>query len=112
MIYAMRFCGKKYRDAGYGGKFYFWLLRNDKEPYGNYGNGSAMRVSFVGWVFETLERTCEVARWSAEVTHNHLEGIKGAESTATVIWLARNGANKAEIKSMENFEWARMGREH
>lgn len=57
-----------------------------------------MRVSSVGWLFETLERTREVARWSAEVTHNHPEGIKGAESTASVIWMARKGYTKTQIK--------------
>ncbi|MCI7109302.1 MAG: ADP-ribosylglycohydrolase family protein [Spirochaetia bacterium] len=57
-----------------------------------------MRVSSVGWLFDTLERTREVARWSAEVTHNHPEGVKGAESIASVIWMARNGKTKPEIK--------------
>ena len=80
-------------------KFYLWLARDDAKPYGSYGNGSAMRVSSVGWFFDSLERTREVARWSAELTHNHPEGIKGAESIASVIWMARNGKSKDEIKS-------------
>ena len=98
MITSMQLWGHKYPHAGYGRKFYVWLACEDTKPYGSYGNGSAMRVSSVGWLFDTLERTREVARWSAEVTHNHPEGIKGAESIASVIWMARNGKSKAEIK--------------
>ena len=98
MITSMQLWGRKYPDADYGAKFYFWLARKNPKPYRSYGNGSAMRVSSVGWLFETLERTREVARWSAEVTHNHPEGIKGAESTAAIIWLARNGSTKEQIK--------------
>ena len=98
MITSMQLWGHKYPHAGYGRKFYIWLACEDTKPYGSYGNGSAMRVSPVGWLFDTLERTREVARWSAEVTHNHPEGIKGAESIASVIWMARNGKTKAEIK--------------
>ena len=98
MITSMQLWGHKYPHAGYGGKFYFWLAGESTKPYGSYGNGSAMRVSSVGWLFETLERTREVARWSAEVTHNHPEGIKGAESTASVIWMARKGYTKTQIK--------------
>ena len=98
MITSMQLWGHKYPDAGYGANFFFWLARKTPEPYGSYGNGSAMRVSSIGWLFKTLERTREVACWSAEVTHNHPEGIKGAESTAAVIWLARNGSTKEQIK--------------
>lgn len=98
MIISMQIWGHKYPYAGYGGMFYKWLTSQNPKPYNSYGNGSAMRVSSVGWLFKSLERTREVARWSAEVTHNHLEGIKGAESTATVIWMARNGKSKAQIK--------------
>ena len=98
MITSMQLWGHKYPHAGYGGRFYFWLAREETKPYNSWGNGSAMRVSSVGWLFESLERTREVARWSAEVTHNHPEGIKGAESIASVIWMARNGNSKAEIK--------------
>lgn len=98
MIIAMQLWGHKYPDAGYGGSFYRWLSEGKTQPYNSWGNGSAMRVSSVGWLFDTLERTREVARWSAEVTHNHPEGVKGAESTAAVIWLARNGFSKTQIK--------------
>lgn len=98
MITSMQLWGHKYPHAGYGGRFYQWLAMENTKPYNSWGNGSAMRVSSVGWFFETLERTREVARWSAEVTHNHPEGVKGAEATASVIWLARNGKFKAQIK--------------
>jgi len=98
MITSMQLWGHKYPHAGYGRKFYMWLASEDTKPYGSYGNGSAMRVSSVGWLFETLERTREVARWSAEVTHNHPEGVKGAEASASVIWLARKGKDKSQIK--------------
>ena len=105
MISSMHFWGDKYPHAGYGQKFYLWLARKDTKPYGSWGNGSAMRVSSAGWLFETLERTREVARWTAEVSHNHPEGIKGAESVASVIWLARNGASKEEIKDFVEKEF-------
>ena len=98
MITSMQLWGHKYPDAGYGGRFYTWLAEEDTKPYGSWGNGSAMRVSSIGWLFDTLERTREVARWSAEVTHNHPEGVKGAESVAAVIWLGRNGYSKEEIR--------------
>lgn len=92
--------GHKYPDAGYGGRFYHWLFggKNPK-PYGSYGNGSAMRVSAVGWLYDTLDRTLEVAAATADVTHNHPEGIKGAQATAAAIFMARHGATKDEIKA-------------
>ena len=90
--------GRRYPRVGYGGMFYDWIFSENPNPYGSYGNGSAMRVSSVGWFFDSLERTREVARWSAEVTHNHPEGIKGAEATAAVIYMARTGKSKDEIR--------------
>ena len=90
--------GNKYRGAGYGGMFYNWLVSRDPQPYNSFGNGSAMRVSPVGWAFNTLEETLTAAKQSAEVTHNHPEGIKGAQSTAACIFLARTGKSKSEIK--------------
>ena len=92
-------------DAGYGGMFFRWLFHPERvfksgkrEAYNSFGNGSAMRVSAVGWLFDTLEETERVAEISAGITHNHPEGIKGAQSTAAAIWLARNGKSKQEIK--------------
>ena len=98
LVESMRKWGKKYPDAGYGLKFYHWLHARHPEPYGSYGNGSAMRVSSVGWLFDTLAETRHMARLTAEVTHNHPEGIKGAEATASAIFLARTGHSKDEIR--------------
>ena len=96
---AMRSWGRKYPNAGYGGRFRGWLFSdNEPKPYGSWGNGSAMRVSSVGWLYDTIEETRRYAKLTAEVTHNHPEGIKGAEATAGAIFLARNGACKKEIR--------------
>ena len=91
--------GGRYPHAGYGGRFRHWLKEKNPKPYGSYGNGSAMRVSAAGWLYDSMERTREVARATANVTHNHPEGIKGAESTASAIYMARNGSSKEEIKA-------------
>ena len=99
LVASMQKWGHMYPDAGYGGRFYHWLRARHPEPYGSYGNGSAMRVSSAGWLFETLEETRRMARLTAEVTHNHPEGIKGAEATASAIFMARNGSSKDEIRS-------------
>ena len=90
--------GNRYPTAGYGGMFLDWLQIYDPQPYNSFGNGSAMRVSPVGWAFDTLEKTLEAAKQSAEITHNHPEGIKGAQATAACIFLARTGKSKQEIK--------------
>ena len=95
---SMRKYGKLYPNAGYGNRFMVWLLSNPK-PYNSYGNGSAMRVSPVAWLYNDLETVRRMARLSADVTHNHPEGIKGAEATASAIFLARTGHSKAEIKA-------------
>ena len=92
------FYGRRYRHAGYGKAFYLWLMDEEQKPYNSWGNGSAMRVSPVGWAFNTLEETLEAAKQSAEITHNHLEGIKGAQATAACIYLARTGKSKEYIK--------------
>ena len=99
--------------GGYGGGFHRWLFfpqslqangishyesKTSRHPYGSWGNGSAMRVSAVGWFFDTLEETERVASISAAITHNHPEGIKGAQATAAAIWMARNGKAKEEIR--------------
>ena len=97
--------GKMFPNAGYGGRFSRWLLLGSTEPYGSFGNGSAMRVSSAAWMFDDLGTVRKMARLSAEITHNHPEGIKGAEATAAAIFLARTGSSKAEIKTYieENF---------
>nr|WP_320118103.1 ADP-ribosylglycohydrolase family protein [uncultured Marinifilum sp.] len=91
--------GRKYRGRGYGGNFRNWLKSNNPKPYGSYGNGSAMRVSAVGFAYNDIDRVLEVAKQTAEVTHNHPEGIKGAQATAVAIFLARQGKSKQEIKN-------------
>lgn len=89
--------GNRYA-AGYGGWFFSWLWSENPQPYNSWGNGSAMRVSPVGWAFGTLVETLEAAKQSAEVTHNHPEGIKGAQATAACIYWARKGKTKQQIK--------------
>ena len=91
----MRRLGKAYPNAGYGGMFRRWLRAEHPQPYGSFGNGSAMRVAAAGWLFDTLDKTLEMAKVTAEVTHNHPEGIKGAQATAAAIFLARTGFEDA-----------------
>ena len=97
LVRSMRKWGKRYPDAGYGARFFRWLWDSNPEPYGSYGNGSAMRVSSAGWLYDSLEETRRMARLTADVTHNHPEGIKGAEAVAAAIYLARTGHTKDEI---------------
>ncbi|WNJ18359.1 ADP-ribosylglycohydrolase family protein [Pontibacter sp. G13] len=89
---------RNYPFAGYGNTFKKWVLGLISGPYHSWGNGSAMRVSPVGYAFQNLERTLFVAEKSASVTHNHPEGIKGAQAIAGAIWLARHGKTKAQIR--------------
>jgi ADP-ribosylglycohydrolase len=89
--------GRRYPNAGYGGMFRRWLHNSASLPYNSYGNGSAMRVSAVGFAGNTIEEVLAEARRSAEVTHNHPEGIKGAQAIASAIFLARTGKGKKEI---------------
>jgi ADP-ribosylglycohydrolase len=91
--------GQTYPDAGYGPLFLEWILTGDRRPYNSFGNGSAMRVPAVGYAFDSLERVLEEAARSAAVTHNHPEGITGAQATAGAIFLARQGETKAGIKA-------------
>ncbi|MBQ6479026.1 MAG: ADP-ribosylglycohydrolase family protein [Erysipelotrichaceae bacterium] len=98
LIVNMQKLGRRYPYAGYGSRFIHWVFAKEPRPYNSWGNGSAMRVSAAGWLYDSLERTREVARWTAEVSHNHPEGIKGAECAAAVIYLARTGSTKEEIR--------------
>ena len=98
VIWYMRRIGRQYPKAGYGGMFYRWLISDVMPAYNSFGNGSAMRVSPVAWVADSLEQAEILAKWSAEVTHNHPEGVKGAQAIAAAIYLARTGKSKAEIK--------------
>ena len=84
--------------GAYGGRFSQWIEWKDPEPYNSWGNGSAMRVSAVGWAFATLEETLHFAEQSAIVTHNHPEGIKGAQAVVAAIFWVRTGMEKAQIK--------------
>lgn len=91
--------GNKYPYRGYGGRFAEWLKSSDKLPYNSFGNGSAMRVSPVGFAYNDLTTVLDIAARTAEVTHNHPEGIKGAQAIAAAIFLARQGQSKEQIKS-------------
>ena len=99
VITSMQTFGHRYPNAGYGGRFYTWLFEGPVKPYKSFGNGSAMRVSPVAWAFNDLESVEKFAASSARVTHNHHEGIKGAQAVAGSIFLARTGKSKAEIKN-------------
>lgn len=91
---------RKYPHAGYGGHFRLWIMVDDPEPYNSWGNGSAMRVSGAGAFGRNLDEVLALARASAEVTHNHPEGVKGAEATAAAIYFALNGMSKEDMKTV------------
>ena len=99
VVKRMQEFGSKYPDGDYGNRFSQWLLEDDPKPYRSFGNGSAMRVAAAGWLYQTLDETLHAAKLTAEVTHNHPEGIKGAQAVAAAIFLARAGADKDEIMS-------------
>ena len=96
-----------YPDAGYGGKFKTWVLSDSNKPINSFGNGSGMRVSPCAFYANTLEECLDLAKKSAEVTHNHEEGIKGAQAIAEAIYLARSGAGKQDMKRIleEDFKY-------
>ena len=94
----MQRLGRAYPDAGYGGRFYYWIFAEDPAPYNSWGNGSAMRVSPCGEIAWSLGDAASLSRKSAAVTHDHPEGIRGAEAAATAIFLARSGRSKEEIR--------------
>ncbi|HEY3330574.1 MAG TPA: ADP-ribosylglycohydrolase family protein [Capsulimonadaceae bacterium] len=89
-----------YPDAGFGDTFFSWADMRDRQPYNSWGNGSAMRVGAIGWAFDTLDETLAEAHLSASVTHNHPEGIRGAQAVAAAIYAARNGADKGAIRTL------------
>jgi type I restriction enzyme M protein len=90
--------GRRYPHSGFGGAFRDWLQQEDPDPYNSFGNGSAMRVSAVGWAFDTAEEVLKQAEASAAPSHNHPEGIKGAQATALGVFLARKGWSKEDIR--------------
>ena len=95
-----------YPNAGYGGTFIHWALLRQDQPYGSWGNGSAMRVSPVGWLTTSLDEALAEAKASAEVTHDHPEGIRGAQAVAACIHLARSGHDKQAIRTHVEREFA------
>ena len=99
-IGSMRMFGRLYPHAGYGGNFDYWIHSDNPQPYNSWGNGSAMRVSACGWAGRTLDEVKAMSRAVTEVTHNHPEGIKGAEATAVATFLARTGKTMEEIKAV------------
>ena len=99
-VESMREFGKMDPLAGYGGRFEIWLHDETMEPYNSWGNGAVMRVSACGWAGRTLDEVKAMSRAVTEITHNHPEGIKGAEATAIATFLARTGNSKEEIRSV------------
>jgi type I restriction enzyme M protein len=97
-VKAMREVGQPYPNCGYGGMFRKWIYSDDPQPYNSFGNGAAMRVSACGFAAKTLDEAVLLSRKVTEVTHNHPEGIKGAEATAVCIFLARTGSSILEIR--------------
>lgn len=101
-IECMQSVGRNYPDCGYGGSFYNWMFSDNPKPYNSYGNGAAMRVSPAGFAATSLEEAKELSRLVTEVTHNHPEGIKGAEATAVAIYLAKSGSSILKIRDYIN----------
>jgi len=95
---AVRELGRNYPFAGYGGTFIRWLHSNEPKPYNSWGNGSAMRVSPVGFAFETVDSVLQEAARTAQISHNHPEGVKGAQATALAVFLARSTRDKTLIR--------------
>ena len=102
-VESLQMWGRKYPRAGYGGWFRKWIHQEDPKPYNSFGNGSAMRCSSVGWLFDDEESVLEEAKNSAEITHNHPEGIKGAQAVALGVLMGRKGSSKKEIKEKLEF---------
>lgn len=107
-VECMQSIGRHYPNSGYGGSFYNWMFSNNPKPYNSFGNGSAMRVSACGWVANSIDEAILLSKKVTEVTHNHPEGIKGAEATAVAIYLARTGSNILEIRDYINKHYYSM----
>ena len=99
-VKAMQEVGRPYPNCGYGGRFLGWMYDDDPQPYNSFGNGAAMRVSPCGDVAKSLDEAKTLSRMVTAVTHNHPEGIKGAEATTVAIWMARNGATMEAIREI------------
>ena len=100
LIGSMQRFGRAWPAIGYGAKFLCWLMADQPQPYGSWGNGSAMRVSAAGWLFDDLDTVLKMARLSAEVSHDHPEAVRGAQAVAAAIFLARTGHGKGEIRDL------------
>lgn len=98
-IHRMKNIGRRYPKCGFGGHFRSWILGDDTKPYGSYGNGAAMRISAVGYMAKSMDEVRLLCQMVTKITHNHPEGIKGAEATAIAIYLARQGKSKADIRA-------------
>lgn len=101
-VECMQSVGRNYPNCGYGGGFYRWMFSDNPQPYNSFGNGSAMRVSAVGFVAKSLDEAKLLSKLVTEVTHNHPDGIKGAEATAVAIYMAKTGSNILEIRDYIN----------
>lgn len=116
-IDTMKKWGRLYPDSGYGGRFGAWLFSDDRKPYNSWGNGSAMRVAACGWVVPLqqfmrmgFDGVLELAKQSAEVTHNHPEGLKGAQATALAIYYARHGKAHGDIETYKAYIRRNLGK--
>ena len=107
-VQCMQEVGRPYPDCGYGGSFWRWMYSNDPKPYNSFGNGAAMRVSACGFVANSLEEAKQLSKTVTEVTHNHPEGIKGAEATVVAIYMARSGSSIEAIREVINREYYPM----
>ena len=100
--------GRPYHNCGYGGMFYEWMYSDAPQPYNSFGNGAAMRVSGCGYAAESLEEAVKLSCAVTEITHNHPEGIKGAEATAVALYMAKSGSNISEIRDYINMNYYPM----
>lgn len=107
-IFYMQNIGKNYPNCGFGGHFRFWIFDDNKAPYGSFGNGAAMRISSIGDIASSIEEVKDLSRKVTEVTHNHPEGLKGAEATAIAIYLARHKYNIDEIREYINKHYYKL----
>ena len=107
LVAARQRCGRRYSSIGYGAKFLAWLMSDDPQPYGSWGNGSAMRIASAGWLFDDLQTVRRMAQLSAIVSHDHPDAVTGAEAVAAAIFLARTGHSKEHIKQyiIEQFHY-------
>lgn len=108
-VKAMQEIGRKYPDCGFGGMFNRWVFSDDPKPYNSFGNGAAMRVSPCGFIAHTEDEAKLLSQKVTEVTHNHPEGLKGAEAVAVAIYLAKNGATKKEIRERIEKDYYPLG---